>query len=55
MQVTVVQAVQHLASRGSRQVASTARTALGTGPTRVELEPWLIKRGAVGLDGRVSV
>jgi hypothetical protein len=32
---------------------SLARTALGTGPTRVELEPWLIKRGAVGPDGRV--
>ena len=36
-----------------RAVHSLARTALGTGPTRVELEPWLIKRGAVGPDGRV--
>ena len=36
-----------------RAVHSLARTTLGTGPTRVELEPWLIKRGAVGPDGRV--
>ena len=36
-----------------RAVHSLARTALGTGPTRVELEPWLIQRGAVGPDGRV--
>ena len=36
-----------------RAIHSVARTALGTGPTRVELEPWLIKRGAVGPDGRI--
>ena len=36
-----------------RAVHSLARTALGTGPTRVVLEPWLVKQGAVGPDGRV--
>lgn len=36
-----------------RAVHSLARTALGSGPTRVVLEPWLVKQGAVGPDGRV--
>jgi len=38
-----------------RAVRGLARTALGAGPTKVELEPWLIKQGALGPDGRVCV